>query len=58
VPVGCPHVPPNVLKPRGTWRNAADYDAQAVGLATMFVDNFKTFEADVTAEVRRAGPRA
>jgi phosphoenolpyruvate carboxykinase (ATP) len=58
VPFGCPDVPPDVLRPRGTWRNLADYDAQAVRLARMFVDNFKTFEADVTAEVRRAGPRA
>ena len=36
----------------------ADYDVQASELAPMFVDNFKTFEAEVTAEVTAAGPRA
>ena len=32
--------------------------AQAAKLAKMFVDNFKNFEADVTPEVRAAGPKA
>jgi phosphoenolpyruvate carboxykinase (ATP) len=58
VPVSCPDVPPDVLKPRTTWSNAAEYDAQALKLATMFIDNFKAFEAEVDAEVRAAGPRA
>jgi phosphoenolpyruvate carboxykinase (ATP) len=47
-----------VLKPRTTWPNAAEYDAQALKLATMFIDNFKAFEAEVDADVRAAGPRA
>jgi phosphoenolpyruvate carboxykinase (ATP) len=58
VPVSCPDVPPDVLKPRTTWPSAAEYDAQALKLATMFIDNFKAFEAEVDAEVRAAGPRA
>ena len=45
VPTSCPDVPAEVLKPRNTWANGADYDAQAAKLARMFVDNFKTFEA-------------
>ncbi len=57
VPTSCPDVPSDVLRPRNTWTNPADYDAQAAKLARMFADNFKTFEADVTAEVRAAGPR-
>ena len=51
-------VPPDVLKPRTTWSNAAEYDAQALKLAKMFIDNFKAFEAEVDADVRAAGPRA
>jgi phosphoenolpyruvate carboxykinase (ATP) len=58
VPASCPDVPAEVLKPRGTWANGADYDEQARKLARMFVDNFQTFEAGVTPAVREAGPRA
>jgi phosphoenolpyruvate carboxykinase (ATP) len=45
-----------VLTPRATWKSGTDYDAQARKLAAMFVDNFKTFEAEATPEVRAAGP--
>jgi phosphoenolpyruvate carboxykinase (ATP) len=58
VPRSCPGAPSDVLKPRNTWSNSADYDAQAAKLARMFADNFKTFEDDVTAAVKAAGPRA
>jgi phosphoenolpyruvate carboxykinase (ATP) len=51
-------VPDRELDPRGTWPDAAEYDVQAAKLAQMFVDNFKTFEADVPASVLAAGPRA
>jgi phosphoenolpyruvate carboxykinase (ATP) len=57
VPASCPDVPSEVLTPRNTWANGADYDAQARNLARMFVDNFKPFETGVTADVRAAGPR-
>jgi phosphoenolpyruvate carboxykinase (ATP) len=56
VPVACPDVPADVLKPRNTWGNKAAYDAQAHQLARMFVDNFKTFEKDVAPDVVAAGP--
>jgi phosphoenolpyruvate carboxykinase (ATP) len=58
VPVSCPGVPREVLRPRNTWSDQAAYDAQAKKLAQMFVDNFKTFEATATAEVKAAGPIA
>jgi phosphoenolpyruvate carboxykinase (ATP) len=57
VPASCPGVPGEVLAPRGTWKNTPDYDRQAAKLARMFADNFKTFEPDVSAAVRAAGPR-
>ena len=58
VPATCPDVPNEVLKPRNTWRNGADYDQQAARVAAMFVENFKAFEDGVSADVRAAGPRA
>jgi phosphoenolpyruvate carboxykinase (ATP) len=57
VPAMCPHVPAEVLQPRNTWANPAEYDAQAVMLARMFAENFAVFEADVSADVKAAGPR-
>jgi phosphoenolpyruvate carboxykinase (ATP) len=56
VPTTCPDVPAEVLKPKNTWANSADYDAQAAKLASMFTENFKTFERGVTPAVRAAGP--
>ena len=57
VPTSCPGVPPEVLKPRNTWKDQAGYDEQARKLAQMFADNFKTFEADAAPDVSAAGPR-
>jgi phosphoenolpyruvate carboxykinase (ATP) len=56
VPTTCPNVPSDVLKPGNTWADKAAYDQQASKLAKMFAGNFKTFEAEVTPEVRAAGP--
>jgi phosphoenolpyruvate carboxykinase (ATP) len=58
IPVSCPGVPDEVLTPRATWADGAAYDAQAAKLARMFVENFKTFEQGVSAEVLAAGPHA
>jgi phosphoenolpyruvate carboxykinase (ATP) len=58
VPTSCPAVPNEVLDPRSTWKDKAAYDEQARKLAQMFVDNFKTFEKDVAASVKDAGPKA
>ena len=58
IPTSCPGVPSEVLKPRTTWADGAAYDEQAAKLARMFVENFKTFEQGVTAEVLAAGPNA
>jgi phosphoenolpyruvate carboxykinase (ATP) len=58
VPTECPGVPSHVLRPRQTWKDGAAYDAQAKKLATMFGENFKEFEAEASAEIRAAGPRA
>jgi phosphoenolpyruvate carboxykinase (ATP) len=57
MPTSCPGVPAAVLDPRSTWPDAATYDEQAGKLVKMFVDNFKTFEADVSSSVKEAGPK-
>jgi phosphoenolpyruvate carboxykinase (ATP) len=58
IPASCPDVSSDVLKPRNTWADGARYDEQAARLARMFVENFRTFEQGVTADVRAAGPNA
>jgi phosphoenolpyruvate carboxykinase (ATP) len=57
VPTHCPGVPGEVLDPRGTWSDKAAYDEQARKLAAMFVENFRSFEAGVSNDVKDAGPR-
>ncbi|HEX8560582.1 MAG TPA: phosphoenolpyruvate carboxykinase [Pyrinomonadaceae bacterium] len=56
VPASCPDVPAEVLQPRGTWKNPAAYDEKARDLARRFNENFRKYEAGVSAEVRAAAP--
>ena len=58
IPLECQGVPREVLRPRGTWTNVGDYDAQAGKLAGMFADNFKKFAKNAAADVVAAGPSA
>jgi phosphoenolpyruvate carboxykinase (ATP) len=58
MPRSCPDVPAEVLNPRRTWSDPLAYDAQAVKVARMFIDNFRSFEATVSPEVVASGPRA
>jgi phosphoenolpyruvate carboxykinase (ATP) len=57
VPTSCPDVPAEVLTPRGTWGDPARYDEKARDLARRFNENFKRYEAGVSAEVRAAAPK-
>ncbi len=56
VPKSCPNVPTEILNPRNTWANPADYDAQAKKLAGMFAKNFKQYADQATPEILAAGP--
>ena len=56
VPLTVPGVPDALLLPRGTWSDAAAYDAQAARLAQMFRQNFEQFSTHVHVAVREAGP--
>jgi phosphoenolpyruvate carboxykinase (ATP) len=50
-------VPDEVLDPRGTWNDAAAYDAQAARLAGLFRKNFEQFAGRVHGAVGEAGPK-
>jgi phosphoenolpyruvate carboxykinase (ATP) len=57
VPTSCPGVPPELFRPRDTWKNPADYDARARHLAGLFQANFKNYATRAAESVRQAGPR-
>jgi phosphoenolpyruvate carboxykinase (ATP) len=57
VPVSCPDVPAEVLKPRNTWKNPNAYDEKAHHLANLFHDNFEQFAAGLSDEVKASGPK-
>jgi len=54
MPVSAPGVPDEVLNPRNTWKDKAEYDRTALDLAKRFRENEKRFE--ISAEVLAAGP--
>ena len=57
VPAQVPGAPSEILKPRGTWRSLAAYDAKAKDLARMFAQAFAEFAPHVPEAVRAAAPR-
>lgn len=57
MPKRCPGVPINLLNPRYTWADRDAYDAQAIKLAKLFIDNFAKYADGVSEEVRKAGPK-
>ena len=57
VPTSVPDVPPEILRARETWPDAAAYDEQARKLADMFRQNFEKFAGKVSDDLRAAGPR-
>lgn len=57
VPTEVPGVLAQVLDARGSWADAAAYDAQATKLAGMFRENIKKFGAAVSDAICNAGPQ-
>jgi phosphoenolpyruvate carboxykinase (ATP) len=55
VPMHVPGVPNEVLMPRNSWTDKADYDKTAAHLTELFEKNIKKF--DVPDAVRKAGPK-
>lgn len=56
LPKACPNVPAEILNPRNTWANEADYDKQLKKLANMFAANNAKFEGLLPVEILNAGP--
>lgn len=58
IPKTCSGVPDDVLNPRSTWADPAEFDAKAQQLAGLFHSNFeKKFGAKVDARISGAGPK-
>ena len=57
VPVNCPGVPKQLLSPRATWPDPAEFDSRARHLAALFQQNFASFSDQASEAVRQAGPR-
>jgi phosphoenolpyruvate carboxykinase (ATP) len=56
VPAECPGIPTELLTPRTTWSDAAEYDAKATELAGLFKENFKEFAELAGDDITNAGP--
>jgi phosphoenolpyruvate carboxykinase (ATP) len=57
VPQFCPNVPAGILNPKQTWSDPSEYDIAAKHLANLFIENFKPFSEQVSADVISAGPK-
>ncbi|WP_027004054.1 phosphoenolpyruvate carboxykinase (ATP) [Hugenholtzia roseola] len=58
MPTTCPEVPTQILNPRKTWANPADYDQQANALANAFVKNFEKYADFANDEILAGAPKA
>jgi phosphoenolpyruvate carboxykinase (ATP) len=58
IPKSCPGVPEQVLHPKKAWLGTQqDYDVTVSKLARLFIDNFKLYQDQASAEVVNAGPK-
>jgi phosphoenolpyruvate carboxykinase (ATP) len=57
MPTSCPNVPDEMLNPRDTWADKAEYDNTANILAEKFVNNFKQFEEQASEAIMAAAPK-
>lgn len=55
MPTRCPGVPDDLLEPRSTWADGAEYDKQAKALAASFKANFQAF-GTMPKEITDGGP--
>ena len=56
VPTSCPGVPSEVLIPKNTWADKADYETTAKHLASMFQKNFGKYD-NMSKAIIEAGPK-
>ncbi len=58
IPTECPGVPTEVLNPRNTWADKAEYDRVARDLTQRFARNFEQFADVVDDDIKAAGVKA
>lgn len=46
IPTSCPHVPDEILNPRGLWSNKEAYDVKAKELKGLFEENYKKYNKE------------
>lgn len=56
IPTSCPGVAPEILDPKNTWSDKADYDKTAKVLAGLFNANFKKYSDKASADIKGADP--
>ena len=56
-PTSCQDVPSELLNPRNTWADKADYDMKALKLAALFNKNFEKYKDKASAEILNASPK-
>lgn len=57
IPKSLPGVPSEILNPRNTWADKADYDETLKMLAKKFSDNFKQYEKTASDAMKSANPK-
>lgn len=57
MPTTCPGAPDEILNPRNTWADKAEYDKKANDLAERFNTNFTKYASGVTADILAAAPK-
>ncbi len=57
IPESVPEVPSEILIPRNTWANPADYDKKAAELASRFNKNFEEYADFANDEIKAAAPK-
>ena len=57
IPTECPRVPKNILNPQKLWQNKNAFDEKRKFLAQLFNKNFERYAANVSEEIRAAGPK-
>lgn len=57
VPVLCPDVPAEMLNPKNTWKNQAEFSSTLNKLASQFVKNFQQYAEGTNEEILAAAPK-
>jgi phosphoenolpyruvate carboxykinase (ATP) len=57
MPKSCPGVPNEILNPKNTWADKAEYDAKTNTLAASFVKNFAQYAEYANEEILNASPK-